>query len=109
MTKHYITDNHIVYYLEEEYLPSIKMNMPIIKAGYYMASYKPELPNGTPMNIVTNGPVSSLVVRHLHDEDMFLTYEDAKEALKQRLLAIKDTLDNKDQIEVIDRIIEVMN
>ncbi len=108
MIKHYITDNHIVYYLEEEYFPSIKMNMPIIKAGYYMASYKPERPNDKPMNIVTYGPVSSLVVRHLQDEDMFLTYEDAKKALKQRLLAIRDTLD-KDQKEVIDRIIEVMN
>lgn len=108
MTKHYITDHHLVYYLEEEYLPSIKMALPSINAGYYIASYRPEGPNDKPMNIVTYGSVSSLVVRHLPDKSMFLTYEDAKKALKQRLLAIRDALD-KDQREVIDRIIEVMN
>lgn len=79
MNHRYITSKNAVYWIEEDYDYNVGKLVPMIKAGYYLASYKTRL--GV-KHLISNGEITSCVVRHIDDGNMYNSYTGALKALK---------------------------
>lgn len=79
MKHRYITAKDEVYWIELDYDYNLRKIVPMIKAGYYLSSYKTRL--GI-KHLISNGNITSCVVRHIDDGNMYDSYIDALKALE---------------------------
>ena len=75
MEKRFVKNRDEVYWVEpdENMKPGIRRHT--VENGYYLASYQL---SGRDMHIVSLGSVTSCVVRHLEDNEIFVSIEDAQ-------------------------------
>lgn len=74
MNKRYIKNQDLVYWPEYDRDNTDGRFRYIVECGYYLATYEC---NNTDIHIVSYGSITSCVVRHLHDEMIFPTNEEA--------------------------------
>ena len=67
MSKRFVKVNEKVYWAELEPVEGRKLKY-TVHEGYYLASYKTQ---DASINVISLGEVSSCVVRHLRDYDVF--------------------------------------
>lgn len=75
----YVTAKDAVYWIEEDYDPNVGKLIPTIKVGYYLSSYKTQL--GI-KHLISNGEITSCVVRHIDDGNMYNSYIEAQRCLE---------------------------
>lgn len=80
MKHRYVTAKDAVYWIEEDYDYNEGKLVPMVKEGYYLASYKTRL--GI-KHLISNGEITSCVVRHVDDGNMYDSYIEAWRNLKK--------------------------
>ena len=86
MKHRYVTGKDAVYWIEEDYDYNLKEVVPMIKAGYYLSSYKTQL--GI-KHLVSNGEITSCVVRHIDDGNMYDSYIEVQNALNEMMVELE--------------------
>lgn len=74
MEKRYIKEKDFVYWVEYD-LSQANQYKYVVHSGYYLATYQC---NDTDVHIVSLGNITSCVVRHLADNSIFTTKEEAQ-------------------------------
>lgn len=80
MKHRYVKVKDVVYWIEKDYDPKVREFVPMVKMGYYLSSYKTRL--GI-KHLISNGEITSCVVRHVDDGNMYDSYIEVQNVLNE--------------------------